>query len=265
MTTFPQVLSRLLARDAGRPLVTFYDDDTGERTELSVTTYANWVAKVASLLVEELELEHGGRLLVDLPAHWLGPVVLGAAWTGGLEVVWDGARPTPSSPDRTGWSAGPARPTRSRWSRARCCRSPGASPTLPVGVHDLGVEVWSQPDAYVAWPAPADDDPAVAGVTQAELWRAAAVGKPDHRRRPPPLGDEPGFPFRSRFLHRTAGSQRLPGPGRPRVRGATGADRGRRAGHGTLRPRSARQVVASESLAEVHRGEEALSVVPGRA
>ena len=43
-------------------------------------------------------------------------------------------------------------------------------------MHDLGVEVWSQPDAYVAWPVPADDDPAVAGITQAELWRAAAAG-----------------------------------------------------------------------------------------
>src|SRR6476469_7191039 len=91
MTTFPQVLTGLLAHDPGRPLVTFYDDATGERTELSVTTYANWVAKVSSLLGDELELEHGDRLLVDLPAHWLGPVVLGAAWTVGLEVVWDGA------------------------------------------------------------------------------------------------------------------------------------------------------------------------------
>src|SRR6478672_1593081 len=90
MTTFPQVLSGLLTRDAGRPLVTFYDDATGERTELSVTTYANWVAKLCSLLTDELDVERGGRLLVDLPVHWLGPVVLGAAWAGGLEVVWDG-------------------------------------------------------------------------------------------------------------------------------------------------------------------------------
>ena len=47
---------------------------------------------------------------------------------------------------------------------------------LPAGVHDLGVEVWSQPDAYVAYPPPAEDDAAVAGLTHAELWRAAAVG-----------------------------------------------------------------------------------------
>ena len=41
---------------------------------------------------------------------------------------------------------------------------------VPAGVHDLGVEVWSQPDAYAAWPGAADDDPAVAGMTHAELW-----------------------------------------------------------------------------------------------
>jgi uncharacterized protein (TIGR03089 family) len=46
---------------------------------------------------------------------------------------------------------------------------------VPTGVHDLGVEVWSQPDAYVAWPGPADDDPAVAGTTHAELWGSAAA------------------------------------------------------------------------------------------
>ena len=176
MTTFPQVLSGLLTRDAGRPLVTFYDAATGERTELSVTTYANWVAKVASLLVDELEIEHGSRLLVDLPAHWLAPVVLGAAWAGGLEVVWEGEVDAvvtgPDGVDR--WAGQASRlPVVASALLPLAGRFPAA---LPTGVHDLGVEVWAQPDAYVAWPAPADDDPAVAGVTQAELWRAAAVG-----------------------------------------------------------------------------------------
>src|SRR5688572_14486823 len=92
MTTFATVLDRLLKADAGRPLVTFYDHVTGERTELSVTTYANWVAKTASLLAEEYDLERGQTIRVDLPTHWLGPVVLGAAWTVGL-VVTDGDEP----------------------------------------------------------------------------------------------------------------------------------------------------------------------------
>jgi len=176
MTTFPHVLSGLLTRDAGRPLVTFYDGATGERTELSVTTYANWVAKVASLLADELEVEHGSRVLVDLPAHWLAPVVLGAAWAAGLEVVWDGeADAVVTGPDGVErWAGEAARvPVLASALLPLAGRFPAA---LPAGVHDLGVEVWSQPDAYVAWPAPADDDPAVAGVTQADLWRAAAAG-----------------------------------------------------------------------------------------
>src|SRR5262245_30746401 len=82
------MLSGLLRSDPGRPLVTFYDDSTGERVELSVATYANWVAKTSSLLVEELDAEPGMVLRVDLPTHWLGPVFLGSAWNVGLSVTW---------------------------------------------------------------------------------------------------------------------------------------------------------------------------------
>jgi uncharacterized protein (TIGR03089 family) len=177
MTTFPQVLSGLLAGGAARPLVTFYDEHTGERTELSVTTYANWVAKVSSLLAEELDLERGARLLVDLPAHWLGAVALGAAWNCGLEVVWDGAADAvltgPDGLER--WS-----PLAGELAVVATALQPLAgrfADHLPPGVHDLGVEVWSQPDAFVPWSPPEPGDLAVAGITQAELWRAAAAGE----------------------------------------------------------------------------------------
>jgi uncharacterized protein (TIGR03089 family) len=176
MTTFPEVLSRLLATDAGRPLVTFYDEETGERTELSVTTWANWVAKVSSLLADELDVVHGSRLLVDLPAHWLGTVVLGAAWACGIEVVWDGdADAVVTGPEGVGrWAAEAGRiPVVASALRPLAGPFPDG---VPAGVHDLGTEVWSQPDAYAAWPGPANDDAAVAGVTQEELWRAAATG-----------------------------------------------------------------------------------------
>ncbi len=179
MTTFAQVLARLLATDPGRPLVTFYDDATGERTELSVTTYANWVAKTSSLLADELELEAGHRLLVDLPSHWLGTVVLGAAWTVGLEVVRDGPHDAVvTGPEGVArWSAEAGRvPVVASALLPLAGRFPDG---VPAGVHDLGIEVWSQPDAYVAWPGAADDTPAVDGVTQAELWAAAATSSPD--------------------------------------------------------------------------------------
>jgi uncharacterized protein (TIGR03089 family) len=177
VTTFPQILARLLAGDPSRPLVTFYDDTTGERTELSVTTWANWVAKVSSLLAEDLDLEPGDRLVIDLPPHWLGTVVLGAAWGCGLEVVWEGdADAVLTGPDGL-----------ERWA-ARAGQIPVVasalhplagrfSDGLPTGVHDLGVEVWSQPDSYVASQLPGDDDVAVAGTTQGDLWRSAAAGE----------------------------------------------------------------------------------------
>ena len=89
---FPDLLAALVRRDPGRPLITFYDDATGERTELSVTTYANWVAKTANLLVDEYLLEEGDTLLIDLPAHWLVPVFAGAAWLAGIAVTTDPAQ-----------------------------------------------------------------------------------------------------------------------------------------------------------------------------
>ncbi len=87
MTTFAEVLAAQLRRDPGRPLLTFYDHATDERVELSVTTYANWVAKASGLLTDVADLERGMSLRIDLPPHWLSPVFLGAAWTVGLRVT----------------------------------------------------------------------------------------------------------------------------------------------------------------------------------
>jgi uncharacterized protein (TIGR03089 family) len=73
-----------LARDPGRPLVTFYDDAAGERVELSVATFANWTAKTANLLQEELATEPGDRLALLLPAHWQTAVWLLACSSAGV-------------------------------------------------------------------------------------------------------------------------------------------------------------------------------------
>lgn len=47
--------------DPAAPLVTFYDDATGERVELSARTFDNWVAKTANLLQDELNAGPGDR------------------------------------------------------------------------------------------------------------------------------------------------------------------------------------------------------------
>ena len=86
-STFPDLLAQRLQSDPGQPFLTAYDESTGERTELSVTTYANWVSKTANLLTDELGLDAGDTVLLDLPPHWLVPVFLGAAWSAGLSVT----------------------------------------------------------------------------------------------------------------------------------------------------------------------------------
>ncbi len=81
------LLDAALRNDASRPLVTFYDDATGERVELSVASFANWVAKTANLVVDTLGLQPGEALAVDLPRHWLAGVWAVAAWSAGLVVA----------------------------------------------------------------------------------------------------------------------------------------------------------------------------------
>jgi uncharacterized protein (TIGR03089 family) len=176
VTTFPDLLERIQREQPGRPLVTFYDHASGERTELSVATYANWVAKAASLLIEECDLARGDRMAVALPTHWLGPVMLGAAWTAGIEVVW--SRPAEAA------VCGPV--ALEAWSDLAHELPVLASALLPLGtrfpdgvpagVHDLGIEIWSQPDAFVPWDPPQPDDRAVTGLTQRELWSGATEG-----------------------------------------------------------------------------------------
>lgn len=72
--------------DATRPLVTYYDDATGERLDLSGATLDNWVSKTANLLVDGLGLGPGDVAAVRLPPHWLTAAVLLGCWSAGLAV-----------------------------------------------------------------------------------------------------------------------------------------------------------------------------------
>ena len=153
------------AADPGRPLVTWYGAEPGERVELSVTSWANWVAKTASLLQEELDVERGDRVLVDLPSHWLAPVVLGACWAVGAEAV--AARDTGGHDDAALVVCGPqtvaehaaAHPGRVLASALTALGTRSPAP-FPAGVVDLGEVVWGQPDAFTSWDPPGPDDAA---------------------------------------------------------------------------------------------------------
>lgn len=81
-----QVFAGAVAVDPTRPLLTWYDDVTGERTELSGATLDNWVSKTANMLVDAATLGPGDRAAVLLPPHWQTAAVLLGCWSAGLEV-----------------------------------------------------------------------------------------------------------------------------------------------------------------------------------
>lgn len=77
----------LLRPSDPRPMITYYDEATGERIELSGVTAANWAAKSANLLREECDVEPGARVAILLPPHWQTAAVLLAVWACGAAVV----------------------------------------------------------------------------------------------------------------------------------------------------------------------------------
>lgn len=178
--TFAQLLDRRLRHAPGQPLVTAYDDATGERTELSATTYGNWVSKTANLFTDELGLDEGDVVLLELPEHWLVPVFLGAAWAAGMAVTTDPGTPHQlriCGPDGLEQPADPAAPVLACSLRPFGVRF--ADP-LPAEVLDYGLLWPGQSDVFVPVVVVDSETPAWVGpegtVTQGELLTQAHPG-----------------------------------------------------------------------------------------
>jgi uncharacterized protein (TIGR03089 family) len=77
----------MLRADPVGPRITYYDDATGERIELSAVTLANWAAKTGNLLRDELGAGPASRITILLPAHWQTAAVLFGVWWIGAEAV----------------------------------------------------------------------------------------------------------------------------------------------------------------------------------
>ncbi|OBH52130.1 TIGR03089 family protein [Mycobacterium mantenii] len=77
----------MLRADPVGPRITYYDDATGERIELSAVTLANWAAKTGNLLRDELGAGPASRVAILLPAHWQTAAVLFGVWWIGAEAV----------------------------------------------------------------------------------------------------------------------------------------------------------------------------------
>jgi uncharacterized protein (TIGR03089 family) len=175
------LLDPLLRADPMGPRITYYDDATGERIELSTVTLANWAAKTANLLRDELGAGPGSRVAVLLPAHWQTAAVLLGVWWIGAEVVTSGDG---AAGPATSGSADLALCTLDRLDEADEAVSGGEVAVLsldpfgkpvadlPIGVTDYATAVRVHGDQYVAEPRPG---PALQGRSADEVLAAAAA------------------------------------------------------------------------------------------
>jgi uncharacterized protein (TIGR03089 family) len=139
------------------PLLTCYDLESGARTELSATTFSNWVDKTSNLLQDEIAVGEADvismPLAVEAPGHWLTAVWQFACWQVGLVV------------DLTNPSTAAAVVTGRNWQGYgegdifACALHPlgfGFDEPLPDGVRDYAIEVRSHADRYFGHPPEPD-------------------------------------------------------------------------------------------------------------
>jgi uncharacterized protein (TIGR03089 family) len=163
------ILDPMLRADPVGPRITYYDDATGERIELSAVTLANWAAKTGNLLRDELGAGPASRVAILLPAHWQTAAVLFGVWWIGAEAVLAGDPDTASDL---------ALCTAERLDEADDAVAGGEvavlsldpfgrpAPDLPIGVTDYATAVRVHGDQIVAEPRPG---PALGGRSAEEV------------------------------------------------------------------------------------------------
>lgn len=182
LTVTDALLGPLLERDPVGPRITYYDDATGERIELSAVTLANWAAKTANLLRDEMGAGAGTRVAVLLPAHWQTAAVLFGIWWIGAEAV--------IGSDDDGVTADVAFCTAGGLEAADAVAGGGEvavlsldpfgkpAPDVPFGVTDYATSIRVHGDQITAErsPGPALNGRPVAGVVDAARTAAEAAG-----------------------------------------------------------------------------------------
>jgi uncharacterized protein (TIGR03089 family) len=160
--------------DPARPLLTWYDDATGERAELSGATCANWLAKTANLLVDGCGLAPSAVAVVDARPHWQTAVIMLGCWSAGLVVAGPGTAPDVvfATADRIragGYPDGGAEVF-------GLALAPLAAPLpeVPPGAADYVTEVRAHGDFFTPAVPVRPADPATPERSHAQLCRAAA-------------------------------------------------------------------------------------------
>ena len=155
----------MLRADPVGPRITYYDDATGERIELSGATLANWAAKTGNLLRDEMGAGPASRVAVLLPAHWQTAAVLFGVWWIGAEAVLGAADADVAlcTADRLGEADGTGAGEVAVLSLDPFGRP---SPDLPIGVTDYATAVRVHGDQIVPERRPG---PALAGRSVDEI------------------------------------------------------------------------------------------------
>lgn len=184
-TTPAELLAASFATGATQPRLTWYDDapgpTQGERIELSGRVLATWSAKAANLLVDDLGVERGDVVALDLPTHWRSVYWALAAWRLGAVVtladdavaavlVTDSTEPRGVAPQVVSVSL-PA--LARRWAGG----VDGTAP-LPPGAHDEAADLPGQPDVFDPYDDPGPDDAALA--SPRGHWTSSAVLERSH-------------------------------------------------------------------------------------
>ena len=166
----PDLISKLLAqrvrRNGAEPLITYYDLDSGERTELSAVSFANWVNKTSNLLVDEFLIDAGDAIQLTLaethPGHWVTLIWELACWQVGAVVSLDPhaeAKVLVVGPD-AGWTSFGPIPV------VYCSLHPLGLPSGAASpVIDYNLEVRGQADQF----------PAVPQSASAPAWRSPGL------------------------------------------------------------------------------------------
>lgn len=173
--------AQLLAAEPSRPFVTYYDERSGERSELSAKSLANWVAKTHHLLTDELGLGVGDTALVALPAHWISVPVLLGCLTAGLALTTDGpAEVAFVAPETLPAAAGVV----DVYAIAPDSAAVGFGDAPPAPAADYVSAVRPQADTWPSVHMPASaDDACLPGMTRGEVAARAVGGGLESRAR----------------------------------------------------------------------------------
>lgn len=140
----PHPLQVALTSDASRPRLTFYDDATGERVELSAQSLAGWVIKTMNLLIDDLGVDEDSEVSLHLPLHWLA-----AVWAMAVDATGASLR-SGSGPAGTvdvGTVAG-----LERFAVSLRPMAMPLGPDRPEGYRDFTADVRAMPDQLVQQP-----------------------------------------------------------------------------------------------------------------